>query len=55
MTNGISRPKAWKMVSSRAWPLMSAGRISLSTLPMSSTNVNTATVSTSEASTWRVR
>ena len=40
---------------SRAWPLMSRGRISLSTLPSSSTKVNTATVSNNEASTWRVR
>ena len=54
-TNGINRPMASSTLSRRAWPLTSMGRISLSTLPMSSTNVNTATVRNSEASTSRVR
>jgi hypothetical protein len=39
----------------RAWPLMSSRRTSLITVPNSSTNVNTATVSSSAASTWNVR
>ena len=54
-TKGINRPMASGRCRDGAWPLISRGRISLRTLPINSTKVNTATVSTNEASTWPVR
>ena len=37
------------------WPLTRSGRISFSVLPSNKTNVNTITVMSNDARTWRVR
>ena len=54
-TNGINSKNASATPLNVACRRISNSNISFSPLPSSSTNVNTATVITSVASTWRVR
>ncbi len=54
-TNGINRATACRTTATVAWPLMSRVTISFRTFARRRTNVNTATVKTSEARIWRSR
>ncbi len=54
-TYGINKRMAWMTLSNDAWRFTNRPRISFSTFPSNSTSVNTATVSSKEPRTWRVR